>query len=134
MMPHVDKTSPRARFFQHKSNAQTRGIVFSLTFDQWWSLWETYWDGRGKGAGKNVMCRVGDRGGYTPGNVYIATQEHNGSVKVAVRPHSKLQEDDIPRVRDLIKVGVGARTIGNYFGVSRNAIRQIDNGKTWRTS
>lgn len=81
------------------------------------------------------MCRAGDTGGYAPGNVYIGTQEHNSSVKVGVRPHTmaKLCEQDIPRVRDMIAIGAPKHAIGSWFGVSRNAIRQIDEGKTWRT-
>ena len=65
-------------FMSHKHRAKQCGIVFNLTFSEWWSLWEPLWDGR---AGDNttylVMCRTGDTGPYELGNVRIDTRANN---------------------------------------------------------
>ena len=73
--------TPRGRFKQQKNAAQRRGIPWSLTFEQWWSVWQAsgHWEQRGKGAGKFSMGRLGDRGGYAPGNVEIVPNEVNSA-------------------------------------------------------
>jgi hypothetical protein len=47
------------------------------------------------------------------------------------RPLAKLTEDDIPRIRRLLRQGHKMGDIGNRFGVSGAAIGFIKNGKTW---
>lgn len=69
----------RHAFYMHRMNAKGRGIAFEFRFREWWELWEASgkWDERRKGG--YVMCRNGDAGPYSPGNVYIATSRHNTS-------------------------------------------------------
>lgn len=133
-MPFAVQDSPRCRYSQHKHNAKRRGIPFLLTFEQWWEIWAPHWPDRGKGAGKLVMARYGDEGPYASWNVRIVTQEHNSSTKRGVRPHTttKLCEKDIPHIRALICAGFAMQKIADEHGVSRNAIRQIADGKTWK--
>lgn len=50
---------------------------------------------------------------------------------------SKLKEEDIPKIRALLREGngrrgMGQRVIGKRFGVSQYAIREILHGKTWK--
>ena len=133
-MPYSDASSPQARYSAHKANSKRRGIPFLLTFEQWWEAWAPHWPNRGKGAGKLVMARYGDEGPYASWNVHIITQEHNGSTKRGVRPRTitKLREADIPSIRALICAGFALQKIGKKYGVSRNAIRQIAVGRTWK--
>lgn len=72
-----DHTTPKARFQQHKRSAQQRGIEFELSFEQWWELWEPHWERRGQKSQDMCMCRKADQGGYTLGNVRIATNKEN---------------------------------------------------------
>lgn len=67
------RASPKGKYVVHKKNAKRRGVVFLLTFDQWWDIWRSsgYWDLRGCKPGQYVMCRLGDEGAYEVGNVYI---------------------------------------------------------------
>jgi hypothetical protein len=74
-------TSIKNKYSVHKAGAKRRGISFDLTFDQWMNIWieSGKWHLRGSGKGKFCMCRVGDTGGYTMGNVFIGSFEQNAS-------------------------------------------------------
>jgi hypothetical protein len=71
--------TPIGAFCQQRNNAKLRGIDWSLSLWQWWTIWQDsgLWDKRGRGRDAYVMCRYGDTGGYTLGNVYISTAIHN---------------------------------------------------------
>lgn len=75
--------SPTGAWHSQRRNAIERGIEWRLTLWQWWSIWQKSgkWAERGRGKGRYVMCRFGDTGAYEPGNVYIATCQHNASVQ-----------------------------------------------------
>ena len=68
-------------YADHKSRAKKRGLPFTLTFEQWLSIWTD--SGklhlRGRGADKYCMSRVGDKGGYELGNVFIQPFSANSS-------------------------------------------------------
>lgn len=70
----------RKRYGMQKKTARSRGIEWSLTLKQWWDLWQKsgHWDARGRNKHSYCMARVGDKGGYTFGNVYITTMRENG--------------------------------------------------------
>jgi hypothetical protein len=68
---------PLPAFLSHRGKAADRGVPFTLTFEQWWSLWEPHWPNRGLGALQMCMCRKADQGGYELGNVRIATNKEN---------------------------------------------------------
>ena len=65
--------TPKGKINTHKGNAKRRGIEFLFTFAQWWKVWEASgkWKKRGNRKGKFCMCRRGDTGPYSAGNVYI---------------------------------------------------------------
>lgn len=72
------------RFCQHRYNTAKRpGIEFRLSFEEWWAIWELSgrWSERGRGGEKYCMCRFGDVGHYSVGNVFIATNSENASNK-----------------------------------------------------
>ena len=68
----------RKAYNEQKCSARNRGLEFGLTMRQWWDIWQQsgHWNERGRGSGY-CMSRVGDRGGYTFGNVYITTCREN---------------------------------------------------------
>lgn len=78
-------------YWTHKSSAKKRGIVWELTFCQWWKLWvdSGHWPERGVGRGKYVMARTADVGPYALGNVRIDTFESNLMEQGAVRRQAK---------------------------------------------
>ena len=71
----------KQRYFEHRQNANHRGIPFELTFDEWLQIWQDSgkWELRGKGKGSYVMSRIGDAGPYAIDNVYINSQEENAA-------------------------------------------------------
>lgn len=71
------KATPKMKYLQHKRNAASRGLEFTLTFDEWLAIWGDKLERRGSAPDDFQMCRTGDRGGYTPGNVRIATAAEN---------------------------------------------------------
>jgi len=75
--------TPIGAYIIQRRNAHYRGIEWNLSLWQWWSIWQEsgHWGDRGRGGDNYVMCRFADNGGYTIGNVYIATQRHNLSVQ-----------------------------------------------------
>lgn len=78
----MQSRNPVRAFASQRSNARRRGVEWSISFWDWWSLWQASgkWDQRGRGTGY-MMCRFGDVGAYEVGNVYIATGVHNGTVQ-----------------------------------------------------
>jgi hypothetical protein len=63
-----------------RNAARRRGIPWEFTLASWWAWWsaEDRWRRRGCRAGDLVMARRGDRGPYSPGNVYCCTHSQNG--------------------------------------------------------
>lgn len=70
---------PIEAFLQNQRNAAWRGIGWSLTLWEWWTIWQKSgkWEQRGDGRGQYVMCRKGDVGPYALGNVFIASAQDN---------------------------------------------------------
>jgi hypothetical protein len=73
------RATPRGKFARHRENAKRRGVPFLLTYAQWLEVWleSGHWHERGNGPDEYVMHRVGDRGAYKQGNVYIDTNARN---------------------------------------------------------
>jgi len=67
-------------FIRQRQNARNRGIGWSLTFPEWFSIWEKsgHLAERGVGRDKFCMARKGDVGPYAAENVYITTIAENG--------------------------------------------------------
>jgi hypothetical protein len=66
-------------YIEHAGNAQQRKILFLFTMPQWWDFWqvENRWSLGGMGGQKLVMARFGDKGPYSPDNVYYCTHVQN---------------------------------------------------------
>lgn len=75
-----------------------------------------------------------------PAHIYPGTPQQNSDDRVnrgrALRgsknPVSKLTEEDIPKIRDMVKVGVIHERVAAHFGVTRKAVSAIINGATWK--
>lgn len=130
----------RRAYSRQKASAKLRGIDWLFTYETWAAVWQPYAARRGKCRDCLVMGRIGDAGPYSPDNVQIVTYSENlkdrvkyGSFERGSERHTaKLTEADIPRVRDLIASGVAKQKIADWFGVTRNTVRQIADGTTWR--
>ena len=77
----MDLKDALKKYKHQKNNANTRGIGFEISFDDWVSVWELsgHWADRGKGKNKYVMARHNDVGPYAIWNVSIKSQEENAS-------------------------------------------------------
>lgn len=76
--------TPTGAFNQQRSSARARGIEWSMTFWEWWTIWSESgkWCERGRGGDNYVMCRFADQGAYEVGNVYVATLRHNSTFQI----------------------------------------------------
>ena len=90
------KGTPYGGFLHHKNNANSRGIPFKLSYEEWLDIWEK--SGklhlRGRGKGKYCMCRIGDLGGYELGNVFIDLCTYNtreGNIGKILSDETKLK-------------------------------------------
>lgn len=85
--------APLGAYRSQERNAKSRGIEWCITILEWWDVWQKSgkWELRGRGHGY-MMCRFGDVGPYTVGNVYIATGIHNGTVQ-PTNPYRKDHPD-----------------------------------------
>jgi hypothetical protein len=77
---HCREVGATVAFKFQKKSAQYRGVDWSLSFSDWWKIWERSgkWEQRGRGTGKYCLARIGDKGGYSIGNVYVSLFEENG--------------------------------------------------------
>lgn len=134
---YASSANPKARFQAHRARVRERGIAFSLTFDQWWQQWALHWPRRGSRRGQMAMTRLNKAGSFEVGNVAVVpagrlTRSQPPLVCGSNHPSAKLTEQDIPRVQDMLRCGVGPKRIAALFGVTRNAIRKIKRGQTWQ--
>ena len=76
--------TPKQKYRTAIYNAKVRGVLFKLTFAQWFYIWQKsgHWEERGFRKGQYVMARKGDKGPYAVGNVDIVTVTENNSSKV----------------------------------------------------
>jgi hypothetical protein len=63
--------TPCERYAQHRSRALTRGIPFTLSFDQWWAAWNEHGLYEARGRHEYVMAQSVRGVGFVPGNVEI---------------------------------------------------------------
>ena len=77
----TSQNDARRKFASHKSGAKRRGIEFKLSFEQWMDIWGDKLDQRGVRSDQLGMCRIGDKGAYEAGNVYLGRPARNGASK-----------------------------------------------------
>ena len=80
----------RHKFGWQRSSAKKRGILWQLTFEQWYHWWlsngiDKNLDQQPMHANKLCMCRYNDSGAYTLSNIYCDTNSNN------VRTQNKLR-------------------------------------------
>jgi hypothetical protein len=126
--------TPRGLYYTQKCRAKQRDIEFKLSFEEWLDIWGDKLSLRGRNLGQLCMCRCGDTGSYEVGNVYIDTMTHNSVTADGrkKRTNAKLTKHDIPKIKEYIEKGMPPKAIGKMFGVSRQAINDIQARRTWR--
>lgn len=123
---------PRSKYVIQKAQAKARGIVFDLTFEQWWSLWlaSGQWENRGRKPLQYCMSRVNDAGGYSVGNVEIKQVDGNAVEQLHSGKHVslKLAGSDVSTIVFLGE-SVSQKEIAASIGVSQPHVSRILNGK-----
>jgi hypothetical protein len=77
----VDLKDALKKYKNHCGRAKYRRIKMELTFEEWLDIWVSsgHWHERGSKTGQYVMSRVGDKGNYAIGNVFIQLATQNSS-------------------------------------------------------
>lgn len=116
--------TPLSAFRSQRNNAKFRGIEWSLSFWQWWTLWQESgkWSERGLRRDGYVMSRFMDKGDYSLGNVYIGTLAENSSVQ----PNNPYRKDhpDHARMLPIISEKLRAAKRGGAFAARGTASRR----------
>jgi hypothetical protein len=142
-------SSPLRKYRAHRYHAQTRGIGFEFTFDEWMRFWldSGHWEERGIRKGQYVMARFNDEGAYTIDNVEIITGEQNRAqpqvrVKLSVSNTGKFPTQATRRKLSASRVG-NQNAKGKHWTLSaetraKQSISQLGNqkclGKVWITN
>jgi hypothetical protein len=71
--------NPRRQWLQQRANARTRGIAFTLSFEDWLEWWRSTGKmvERGRHCAEYVMARKADQGAYELGNIECITARRN---------------------------------------------------------
>ena len=123
----------KLRFREHRKGANSRGISFQFTFEEWYNWWLS------NGVDRNIpranngstlcMCRYGDTGPYHPSNVYCATKSQNnidahknnstrgGSSKLIQTPYGIFQS----KTQAAKSIGIHTTTISTRLKKDPNA-------------
>lgn len=102
----------RHKYACHKSKAKQRGIMFNLTYEEWWDIWQQSgkWELRGPNKGQYVMSRYNDVGPYEIGNVFIQPSEENRREAMLGKPANYVRTPE-QRLAQIKRVNP------NYIGV-----------------
>ena len=83
----ITKTD-RSAYASQKSHAKQRGIIFNLSFEQWYDWWQStgHYAQRGRKANCYVMARINDVGPYELVNIYCCTVAENARTGNKLNP------------------------------------------------
>lgn len=75
----MNKQIAEKRYLQQRAQARMRKVPFTITLDEWIKVWEDSgkWEQRGRRKDQYCMSRIGDKGGYELGNVFIQLSNEN---------------------------------------------------------
>lgn len=92
-------------------------------------------------SGVCVMHKCDNPGCVNPGHLQLGTHQENMADRDrkgrgyephgSMLPWAKLTEQDIPRIRDMLRCGATQRDVADYFGVTQTTISKINLGKIW---
>lgn len=122
----------KEKYRRQRYHAQRRGVVFSLTFEEWVTWWGSDIDNRGRGLGKFQMCRYGDTGAYILGNIYKGTHSENSSLKFKLGFKAKqkyLNEEQISEVNKLLLMGYSTRHTARVVGTNQKTVMRIKHNR-----
>ena len=90
--------NPYGVYMRQRANARGRGILWEISFEDWWSVWQQSgkWEERGREAHQYCMSRKNDDGPYSVENVRIVTMKENSQERhhwnLASKPSQKYLE------------------------------------------
>lgn len=118
--------SPLIAFRHQRNHARSRGVSWDLKFWDWWSIWRDSgkWPERGRSIGSFCMCRLGDTGPYSVGNVYIATVTHNISLGRALACERKTTPSAFMK---LMRAAGGRQAVARALDVAPAYLSQLAN-------
>lgn len=122
--------SPKGKYAAHKAQAASRGIEFTLSFEQWWALWQPHWSLRGKAPGCYCMKRKGDKGGYTPGNVIVGPVSSNLKEQLGSGQHvsRKLSRKQVDQAL-VMTLDHTQAVVARQYGVSQPEVSRLVHGR-----
>ena len=121
--------SPQGKYMMQKAQAKSRGLGFSLSFEEWWKIWQEsgQWENRGKAADQYCMGRKLDAGGYEVGNVEIVQVAHNIRDQMSNGRHVSmvLDSSSLPEIIRLTGEGLSQKVIAARLGVGQPHISRM---------
>jgi aspartate aminotransferase-like enzyme len=75
----MNKQLAEKRYLQQRAQARMRKVPFTITLEDWIKVWADSgkWEQRGRRKDQYCMSRIGDKGGYEIGNVFIQLSNQN---------------------------------------------------------
>lgn len=126
----MDRSFARLRYEQHRRNAEKRGVLWELTFEEWCVIWAPHWHERGPHQDEKVMCRTHDQGAYRADNVRIDSPKGNaaerGLMQKCGRTYWRASQDQGGAV-----VGDGFKSYGSHFERPDRALERQQQEYEW---
>ena|ERR1035437_7057048 len=124
--------TPLYKYSYQKRHAASRGIPFTLTFEEWWKLWEDSgkYSERGKKPHQYCMSRNKDIGGYEVGNVYISQVSDNLIDQMLNGKHValKVTADDIIKIKERVANGEVQKLMAKDYNLNQSQVSRLISG------
>ena len=122
--------TPRKAYDDQKRHAETRGIEWLFTYEEWLEMWlvSGRWTERGRGLDQFCMCRFGDEGPYSRRNCFIATGQENLLQRWEGR--EKITNGLAREISEVyLTTSMSQREVADRFGVDQSYVSRIVNKK-----
>lgn len=114
---------------KQKYKAKLRGILWDLTFQEWYGWWGDDLVNRGSNPDDLCMCRFEDKGAYALSNIYKDTVSNNcRDASVFKRHPKKLDVSTEQEVEAWATSELSTRKVAAHVGVSKSFVHKI-----WQT-
>jgi hypothetical protein len=82
LLKYAMRNKDKPKYLVQKFSAEKRGILWKLTFQEWYDWWlsTNHYHERGRKSDQYCMCRFNDIGPYSLSNIYCDTNHNNSKL------------------------------------------------------